>query len=91
MITISSRGWRRSEPGLVQILEQPSLLARAVELLANADHDETALASECRAPLELFRLITSRTPGPTLETYNGPGGASSERARVIPLLPIRPA
>lgn len=63
MMTISARGWRRSEPGQTQTVEQPSLLPRAVELLDGEGIDETVLAAECRAPLNLFRATTSRTPG----------------------------
>ncbi|MEU0528983.1 XRE family transcriptional regulator [Amycolatopsis tolypomycina] len=65
MTTVSNRGWRRREPGPMPLLEQPSLLPRAVELLkAETDVDELALASECQAPLSLFRTITARAPQP---------------------------
>jgi hypothetical protein len=74
----------------VQILEQPSLLARAVELLTDAGPDETVLASECRAPLELFRVITSRNPAPMLDTEKDPA-AGPERSSVIALLPASSA
>jgi Zn-dependent peptidase ImmA (M78 family)/transcriptional regulator with XRE-family HTH domain len=62
MTTISSRGWRRSEPGLVQVLEQPSLLSKALELLEAEGISEDALINECRVPVELFQAIISRTP-----------------------------
>jgi Zn-dependent peptidase ImmA (M78 family) len=63
MTTISSRGWRRREPGPMPLLEQPSLLPRAIELLeTEANADELDLATECQVPLGLFRTITSRTP-----------------------------
>lgn len=65
MTTVSTRGWRRDEPGLVKILEQPSLLARAVELLAASGVDEAALMAELDVPPELFRTVTAR--GPRLE------------------------
>ncbi|MBE1501854.1 hypothetical protein H4696_008954 [Amycolatopsis lexingtonensis] len=61
--TVSNRGWRRREPGPMPLLERPSLLPRAIELLkAETDVDELALASECQAPLSLFRMITARAP-----------------------------
>ncbi|WP_338765865.1 XRE family transcriptional regulator [Nocardia vulneris] len=62
MTTVSTRGWRRSEPGLVGAIEQPSLLSRAVELLANEGIYETTLIDQCRIPTDLFRTITSRMP-----------------------------
>jgi Zn-dependent peptidase ImmA (M78 family)/DNA-binding XRE family transcriptional regulator len=63
MTTISTRGWRRHEPGLVTAMEQPSLLARAVELLDKEGIDESLLVGQCRVPHYLFRVVTSRTPG----------------------------
>jgi Zn-dependent peptidase ImmA (M78 family)/transcriptional regulator with XRE-family HTH domain len=62
MTTISARGWRRAEPGLVTTIEQPSLLPRAVELLAQEGVDERALIEQCRVPADLFRTVTARTP-----------------------------
>ncbi|WP_431874562.1 ImmA/IrrE family metallo-endopeptidase [Amycolatopsis sacchari] len=65
MTTVSTRGWRRREPGPMPMLEQPSLLPRAVELLkAENQADELTLAAECQAPLRLFRTVTSRAPVP---------------------------
>lgn len=66
MTTISTRGWRRDEPGLVSAIEQPSLLPRAVELLAQEGVDERHLIEQCRVPVELFRAVTSRTPDSTI-------------------------
>ncbi|SDD50210.1 XRE family transcriptional regulator [Actinokineospora iranica] len=63
MATISARGWRRREPGPMPLLEQPSLLPRALKLLADeARVDEHTIAAECQAPLGLFRTIVSRSP-----------------------------
>jgi hypothetical protein len=62
MTTISARGWRRDEPGLVSVIEQPSLLPRAVELLAQEGIARDVLVQQCRVPIELFRTVTSRTP-----------------------------
>jgi Zn-dependent peptidase ImmA (M78 family) len=64
MTTISTRGWRRSEPGLIKAIELPSLLPRAVELLAQEGIDELQLISQCRVPVDLFRTVTSRAPEP---------------------------
>ncbi|MFI6895246.1 helix-turn-helix domain-containing protein [Streptomyces sp. NPDC050256] len=62
MIFLSSKGWKRQEPGVMPILEQPSLLPGAVSLLAEAGVSQQALADEARVPLSLFRQICSRTP-----------------------------
>ncbi|KPM56919.1 ImmA/IrrE family metallo-endopeptidase [Frankia sp. B2] len=62
MATISARGWRRNEPGLVAAVEQPSLLPRAVELLRQEGVNEEALMAQCRLPSELFGIVTSRFP-----------------------------
>jgi hypothetical protein len=63
MTTVSNRGWRRREPGPMPLLEQPSLLPKALKLLADEAHvDERVLATECQAPLGLFRKIVSRAP-----------------------------
>jgi Zn-dependent peptidase ImmA (M78 family)/transcriptional regulator with XRE-family HTH domain len=64
MATLASRGWRRSEPGLVTVLEQPSMLPRALELLAAEGISEYDLRDQCRVPAELFRTVTSRHPQP---------------------------
>jgi len=62
MTTISIRGWRRDEPGLVETIEQPSLLARAVELLDREGIEEDVLIRQCRIPSALFRAVTARLP-----------------------------
>jgi Zn-dependent peptidase ImmA (M78 family)/transcriptional regulator with XRE-family HTH domain len=62
MTTISARGWRRNEPGLVSAIEQPSLLPRAVELLAQEGIDKAHLIEQCRVPTDLFHTVTARMP-----------------------------
>jgi Zn-dependent peptidase ImmA (M78 family)/DNA-binding XRE family transcriptional regulator len=62
MTTVTQRGWRRSEPGLISALEQPSLLPQAVQLLSSEGYDEVVLARQAGAPLEVYRTATSRTP-----------------------------
>jgi Zn-dependent peptidase ImmA (M78 family)/DNA-binding XRE family transcriptional regulator len=85
MTTVSVRGWRRAEPGQVQVLEQPSLLPRAIELLDNEGLDDRILAMQCRVPLDLFHAATSRIP-------SGVAGArqvritAQDRRRVVSLL-----
>ena len=64
MTTLTGRGWRRGEPGLITVLEQPSMLPRAVELLAAEGITESHLRDQCRVPAGLFRTVTSRTPDP---------------------------
>lgn len=86
MTIVSARGWRRNEPGQVQVLEQPSLLPKAVELLEAEGFDGSVLAAQCRAPLGLFQAATSRTP----MAYAGAGATNQDgapRRRVISLLP----
>jgi Zn-dependent peptidase ImmA (M78 family)/transcriptional regulator with XRE-family HTH domain len=75
MATLTSRGWRRREPGLIAVLEQPSMLPRALELLAAEGITEADLRDQCRVPAELFRTVTSRAPipmGPTVDDEAGP-------------------
>ncbi|HEX2299844.1 MAG TPA: XRE family transcriptional regulator [Pseudonocardiaceae bacterium] len=62
MTTISARGWRRDEPGLIDTIEQPSLLPKAVELLAQEGIDEATLIAQCRVPADLFRMVIARAP-----------------------------
>ena len=86
MTTISTRGWRRDEPGLVTAIEQPSLLPRALELLDQEGIDESALIAQCRVPADLFRIVTSRMPG---ELTTGPGlPVAQSDQRVISLLEL---
>jgi hypothetical protein len=90
MTTISARGWRRDEPGLITAIEQPSLLPKAVELLNQEDIDETALIAQCRVPADLFRTVTSRAPEDLVtEPEAGPHAGSVAGARVISLLERR--
>jgi Zn-dependent peptidase ImmA (M78 family)/transcriptional regulator with XRE-family HTH domain len=62
MMFLSSKGWRRQEPGVMPVLEQPSLLPSAVTLLENSGINQSVLADEARVPLSLFRQICSRFP-----------------------------
>jgi Zn-dependent peptidase ImmA (M78 family) len=92
MTTISARGWRRNEPGLVSAIEQPSLLPRAVELLEQEGIDKSHLIEQCRVPTDLFRIVTSRIPGddsPALT--DAPTNAQRSGGRVVSLLERRQA
>ncbi|RKT55420.1 helix-turn-helix domain-containing protein [Saccharothrix australiensis] len=80
MATISARGWRRGEPGLVAAIEQPSLLPRAVELLAQEGVDDGLLVQQCRVPVDLFRTVTARAPDLRVPA------ADTTRARVVSIL-----
>jgi Zn-dependent peptidase ImmA (M78 family)/transcriptional regulator with XRE-family HTH domain len=86
MVTVSKRGWRRNEPGQVKVLEQPSLLPKAVELLAAEGIEERVLATECRTPLELFRAATSRAP---LALPTAVSATKSDERAILSLLPVR--
>lgn len=62
MVTLTQRGWRRSEPGRVTTIEQPSMLPRSVQLLGEAGISEDTLALQCSAPSSLFHRVVARTP-----------------------------
>lgn len=62
VITLTQRGWRRNEPGLVTTVEQPSMLARSLELLENAGISRDTLIDQARAPRRLFDIATARAP-----------------------------
>ncbi|OXM67187.1 MULTISPECIES: helix-turn-helix domain-containing protein [Amycolatopsis] len=92
MTTISARGWRRNEPGLVDAIEQPSLLPRAVDLLMQEGIDEAQLIAQCRVPADLFRTVTSRTPvGDSPPVSPGPNTNPRSGGRVVSLLQRREA
>ena len=76
--------WRRSEPGRVSVIEQPSLLPKAVELLEQEGIDERQLLDQCRVPVHLFRVITARTPETT--STSAPVEDDSKLATVVSLL-----
>ncbi|MFD9664876.1 XRE family transcriptional regulator [Rhodococcus sp. NPDC059968] len=88
MTTVSMRGWRRSEPGQVQILEQPSLLPKAIEILGEEGIEQDILINECRVPSQLFRAATARTPqADPGTTASGVQPDDRVRRRVVSLLP----
>ncbi|MFN1193037.1 XRE family transcriptional regulator [[Kitasatospora] papulosa] len=59
---LSSKGWRRREPGEMPAVEQPSLYSKAVEILSGVGMDELSLAKESRVTPGIFRTVTSRSP-----------------------------
>lgn len=67
MVTLSGRGWRRDEPGLVKIIEQPSLFPHALDVLNGAGISAAEVADESRVPVGLFEVVTSRTPAEVAE------------------------
>ncbi len=62
MISISQKGWRRAEPGRVSLLEMPSLLPKAVELLEQAGISAEQVVQGPGLPLSAFATISSRVP-----------------------------
>jgi Zn-dependent peptidase ImmA (M78 family)/transcriptional regulator with XRE-family HTH domain len=62
MISVSQKGWRRAEPGKVSVLEMPSLLPRAVEVLDQAGISAEQMIRGPGLPYSLFRSISSRAP-----------------------------
>ncbi|MEQ3551668.1 XRE family transcriptional regulator [Pseudonocardia nematodicida] len=83
MTTVSARGWRRQEPGRSVLIEQPSLLPRAVEVLDQVGITDYSLANECRVPIELFRIATARTPNASFPNEVGHKRVTS-RLTVVP-------
>lgn len=84
MITMTQRGWRRAEPGLIGNIEQPSLLPASLSLLAEAGIDVDKVRSQCRVPPRLFDSVTARVPTPVAQAHpsNGvsqPGQPSPHR------------
>lgn len=59
---LSSKGWRRREPGEMPAVEQPSLYPKAVEILLSVGMDELSLAKESRVTPGIFRTVTARFP-----------------------------
>lgn len=89
MTTISTRGWRRDEPGLVNAIEQPSLMPRAAELLVQEGISQDLLVRQCRVPHELFRTVVSRRPDISygdLVPDHSPRGDERSGGRVVSLL-----
>jgi Zn-dependent peptidase ImmA (M78 family) len=93
MATLSARGWRRDEPGLVEVVEQPSLLSGAVELLTAEGINDEQLLAQCRVPRSIFEIVVSRQPEVGTETDGQPVSAegTARARRVVSLLPIRAA
>jgi Zn-dependent peptidase ImmA (M78 family)/transcriptional regulator with XRE-family HTH domain len=89
MTTISARGWRRNEPGLVGAIEQPSLLPRAVELLTQEGIAETSLIEQCRVPPYLFGTVAARTPDNDSPVPAASSATSQTSGRVVSLLERR--
>lgn len=86
MAFLSSKGWKRREPGPMPTLEQPSLFSKAVDILDSVGVGGAALAQEAKVPMNLFRVVTSRNPSrdgaaesDSLDEYaqEGPSGVVS--------------
>ncbi|MGP4026122.1 XRE family transcriptional regulator [Actinomadura sp. 3N407] len=60
MSTMSSRGWRRHEPGPARPLEQPTMLARAIEIVGQAGTDRDGVAERARVTRADLDLLVSR-------------------------------
>lgn len=87
MSLLSSRGWRRNEPGLVKVTERPSLLPRATELITQAGISEAELIEQCRVPEGLFRSIASRSPSNrSPDMTSSRFGSDQSDGRVVSLL-----
>ena len=61
MSAMSSRGWRRHEPGPARALEQPTMLTRAIEIVGQAGTDRARVAERARVPRgDLDLLVPAR-------------------------------
>jgi Zn-dependent peptidase ImmA (M78 family)/transcriptional regulator with XRE-family HTH domain len=85
MATLTGRGWRRDEPGLVTTMEQPSLLPRGLEVLNEAGISGANVADQSRVPAGLFEVVTSRTPAEVMDVAEGQMPATARN--VVSLLP----
>jgi len=90
MTTISTRGWRRDEPGRMLRIEQPSLLPKAIELLSQEGIGEDVLIDQCAVPTDLFRMVTARSPDAATIDASDPTEGQAHPARVISLFDWHP-
>ena len=84
IITLSQRGWRRNEPGLVTAVEQPSMLPRSTELLEESGIPRESLVDQARAPRDLFDIAIARIP--RFDSGDDDAEVGSSASNVIPLL-----
>lgn len=82
VITLTQRGWRRQEPGLITATEQPSMLPTSVQLLDDAGIVRESLINQARAPRDLFDIVIARVPVPADAVEEG----GTQPTNVIPLL-----
>ena len=88
VVTLSQRGWRRREPGLVTSVEQPSMLPRAVEMLGEVGISRDALLDQARVPASLFDVVVSRVPR-LRHTASAAGEGTREVVSLLPLIGAR--
>ncbi|WUH98815.1 ImmA/IrrE family metallo-endopeptidase [Spirillospora sp. NBC_00431] len=60
MSVLSSRGWRRREPGPAKALEQPTMLTRAIEIVGAAGTDRDRVAERARVTRADLDLLVRR-------------------------------
>lgn len=92
MATITTRGWRRNEPGAISLIERPSLLAKSVELLRDEGIETDQLCDECGAPRGLFQIVTARMAEDEPPADDRPQSSLTGEARstVVSMLRARP-
>jgi Zn-dependent peptidase ImmA (M78 family)/transcriptional regulator with XRE-family HTH domain len=86
MIRVSGLGWRRAEPGTVIVLEMPSLIPRAVEVLENAGISAEDIVRGPGLPLPVFNMVASRVPHPERSVQTEPLGTSDQVGGVVTAL-----
>ncbi|WP_108491687.1 XRE family transcriptional regulator [Promicromonospora sp. AC04] len=92
MISLSGKGWRRDEPGLVTVIEQPSLLPHALDVLQGAGISADELIDQSRVPAELFEIVTARTPSEVAvpnTTFDDHGPAPRNVVSLLPRVSAR--
>jgi hypothetical protein len=57
MATMSKEGWRRTEPGALPVLEAPTLLGRALEILEPTGFGTDELAKQLSLPTDIVDSI----------------------------------
>lgn len=68
MVFFSSAGWRAQEPGNVEFLEHPTLLADAKEVMGQNGVQIDIVQQRAQIPPRYFEVITSRYPTSSTES-----------------------
>jgi Zn-dependent peptidase ImmA (M78 family) len=64
---LNRRGWRRAEPGDDGRAEEPIILRRAIEMMAEKGRTLTDLSNESRLPIDTIEMIAPPDERPTVD------------------------